>query len=101
MSGASLVNRGDGTFGIRGSLDFGSVTELLSQGERHFAEISPLVIDLREVTRANSAGMALLLEWLDRARGRKQVLRYLNLPGSLIEIAAFTNVISLLPIDHE
>jgi hypothetical protein len=29
------------------------------------------------------------------------VLRFLNLPRSLLEIAAFTNVIALLPIDRE
>ena len=100
MSRAQLVSRGDGSFAIRGPLDFDSVTGLLSQGEQQFGDGTPLVIDLGEVTRANSAGLALLLEWLDRARGRQQAVRFLNLPGSLLEIAAFTNVINLLPIDH-
>ena len=56
-----------------------------------------LAIDLGGVTSANSAGLALLLEWLDLARSRRVDLHYLNLPESLVRIADFSNLQSLLP----
>ncbi|EXJ16373.1 hypothetical protein D779_0307 [Imhoffiella purpurea] len=57
-----------------------------------------LVIDLAEVDSANSAGLALLLEWLDVARARDIHLSYANVPDSLRRIAAFSNLQDVLPI---
>jgi phospholipid transport system transporter-binding protein len=52
------------------------------------------------VTTANSAGLALLLEWMDLARSRGVDIVYTNVPESLQRIAAFSNVAALLPISE-
>lgn len=97
MSGAELVDLGDGRFEIRGALDFASVGVLLSKGVAAFGGRREVVLDLQGVTRSNSAALALLLEWLDHGRAQGFDLRFANLPDSLVAIARMSNVDALLP----
>lgn len=98
MSGASLVPRGDASYALEGVLDFDSVANLLADGERMLAASGRLELDLGAVREANSAGLVLLLEWLDLARRRGLVLRVHNLPASLARLASLANVRELLPL---
>lgn len=98
-SEAHLVAEGEGRLRVDGVLDFGTVSALLAQGESLIPPTGEVRIDLGGVASANSAGLALLLEWLDRARARGVRLVYLNLPESLARIAAFSNLRALLPIE--
>ena len=97
MSGAELVELGEGRFGVRGVLDFTTVGALLSKGVAAFGGCREVVLDLQGVTRSNSAGLALLLEWLDHGRAQGFELRFVNLPDSLLAIARMSNVDALLP----
>lgn len=103
MSRATLIDLGSGRYKVTGDLDFNSVAPLVADGERQFAGagVGPLDIDLAEVGQANSAGLALLFEWLDRAKGRGQTLRFTSFPNSLARIAAITNLTGLLPCPGE
>ena len=96
MNRTTLTRTAPGAFSITGDLDFASVGDLLAQGEQAFAEHQLIRIDLQGVGQANSAGLALLLEWLDRARRRRQRLELVHLPESLARIAAITNLTGLL-----
>ncbi len=96
--GACLIPDGAGRLRVEGPLDFTTVSGLLAAGEERLRDTDRLQIDLAGVTSANSAGLALLLEWLDLARARGVALRYLNLPDSLMRIAAFSNLETLLPV---
>ena len=96
MSGAELAVVGDGRFELRGALDFSTVGELLSRGLDVFTGHRQVVLDLAGVTRANSAGLALLLEWLDHGKKRGFELRVVNLPESLRAIARMSNVDAML-----
>lgn len=98
MSRATIVSRGPGHYALEGVLDFQSVASLLSEGESMLAGQGMLDLDLGDVRESNSAGLALLLEWLDLARRRGRVLRLHNLPDSLMRLAVLANVTSLLPL---
>ena len=98
MSGAAIVSRGERGFGLEGVLDFDSVATLMPEGGRLLTGPGPLDVDLQGVREANSAALALLLEWLEMARQRKLVLRFHNLPDSLVRLAALSNVTGLLPV---
>ncbi|MEA3278882.1 MAG: STAS domain-containing protein [Pseudomonadota bacterium] len=98
MSSASITSRGGGRFGVEGVLDFSTVTPLLAEGERLLRGRGRLEIDLQGVSTSNSAGLALLLEWMGVARRRNLNLRYRNLPESLARLAALTNLIGVLPV---
>ncbi|WP_295585460.1 lipid asymmetry maintenance protein MlaB [uncultured Lamprocystis sp.] len=98
VAGARLIAAGEGRARVEGVMDFASVAALLVAGDALLKRGGDLVIDLGGVTSANSAGLALLLEWLDLARSRRITLSYLNLPDSLARIAELSNLQSLLPI---
>jgi phospholipid transport system transporter-binding protein len=83
---------------LQGTLDFTTVPGLLEQGRKYLSGSAPLVLDLAAVERANSAGLALLLEWLEAAGRRGQPLVLANLPQSLDDIARMSNVLDLLPM---
>ena len=97
IRGARLIADGEGRARVEGALDFDSVSPLLTAGDALLKRNGQLAIDLGGVSSANSAGLALLLEWLDLARSRRVDLHYLNLPESLVRIADFSNLQSLLP----
>ena len=98
MKGARLISAGPGRLRVEGALNFASVTGLVTEAEALFPATGRLRIDLSGVESANSAGLALLLEWLDMARSRRLDLEYLNLPDALGRIAAFSNLGTLLPL---
>jgi phospholipid transport system transporter-binding protein len=97
---ATLNHLGDGRFAVNGNMDFGSAAELLAQGKRDFPARGRIDLDLSGVTRANSAGLALLLEWMDTLQANGAELRLRNLPGALADIARMSNVYQLLPVDE-
>lgn len=55
-----------------------------------------LVIDCSGVTRADSAGLAVLLDWLAWGRRRSRTLKLQNLPPSLVAIARISELDDLL-----
>lgn len=99
MSSAWIVPRGQTRLGVEGVLDFDTVVPLIAESRRYFAgKERRLEVDLRGVRCANSAGLALLLEWLELAQKRGISLRFRNLPESLTRLAAISNLTGLLPV---
>lgn len=103
MTSAGLTTIGDGCWRLSGVLDFTSIPRLAIEGEALLESarargIDLIEVDLSDIQSANSAGLALLLEWMDMAQTRDLRLSYLHLPESLQRIAAFSNLQDLLPI---
>jgi phospholipid transport system transporter-binding protein len=90
---ACLEQCGDNHFAVRGELNFDSVVSLWRESERLFPSRSALTIDLAGVNRSDSAGVALLVEWLRQAKQRRQSLQFTQVPSqmqALIEVADLT-----------
>ena len=98
MIALALTATGPGQYRVTGDLDFTSVVPLVLEGERVFTASPRVRIDLQGVGQANSAGLALLLEWLEQAKRRDQHIELVNLPESLARIARITNLAGLLPL---
>lgn len=98
MASAQAVMDDQGVLQLSGDLVFANVTALLSKVEALLAEVGkgPLVIDLSRVEDVDSAGLALLLEVLERARHHAVPLRIRSLPEALLGIARLSNVEKLL-----
>ena len=79
-----------------GSLDFETVTRLLPQGSAAIQEGRAAVIDLSGVSNSDSAGLALLIEWLSVAKYVKRSLSYENMPAQLHQLARLSEVEDLL-----
>ncbi len=88
----------DGRSRVLGSLDLTSVSALLREGSDAVRRGHAAVIDLQGITSSDSAGLALLIEWLSVARAARQPLRYDNIPMQLHQIARLSDVEELLTL---
>jgi phospholipid transport system transporter-binding protein len=101
MSDIAINPMDDGGWRISGELVFATVPTLLAQGPRLFNGQQGLVIDFGGVTRADSAGLALMLEWLEVCRRAGRSLHFRCVPQSLLDIARVSNVSKLLPLTED
>ena len=97
MSQPTLIDSGAGRFALAGELGFDTVTALLDQGARAFAPHAAVVVEMKGVTRCDSAAVALLLEWVRLTEARGATLAFRDLPASLAAIASISDVDDLLP----
>lgn len=81
-----------GQFALTGKLGFDTVVALLDQGREQFAGKSAIQVNLAGVTHADSAGLALLLEWLREARQQGRTLTYQAVPAQLHALARISEV---------
>ena len=75
------------SYGVQGAMTFESVTELWKQGDAMFTDNTVVQIDLAGVTRTDSAGLALLVEWMREASRQGGRIEFLNLPSQLRALA--------------
>jgi phospholipid transport system transporter-binding protein len=93
---ASFEVQGGERSRVIGSLHFTTVSVLLSAGAEAIGRNEAGVIDLAGVTASDSAGLALLIEWLSVAKGANRTLRYENIPTQLQQLARLSEVEELL-----
>ena len=81
---------------VVGSLHFSTVSALLSAGVEAIKGGRADVIDLAGVTASDSAGLALLIEWLSVAKSAGRTLRFENIPCQLQQLARLSEVEELV-----
>ena len=98
MSTPRIESAGD-HLQVRGDLTFATVTALLAASQPLFAaRTGRLQVDLAGVGRADSAGLALLIEWLRLARAAGCELSFQAVPAQLQAIAAASGLTDMLPL---
>ena len=95
---AHLEERGKDTIAVQGELNPASVAALWEDTQRRFRTRLPKYIDLAGVNRSDSAGVALLVEWLRQAKARRQELQFINIPSQMLTIIRVTDLDDLLPL---
>ena len=93
---AKLESLGAGRFRVSGVLDATTAGALLKQSAERFANQSEIDIDLAGVSEGDSAGLALLIEWMRVAKDAKQTLTFHNVPGQVSALARISEVDDLL-----
>lgn len=96
MSDFAFEDRGDGCFAVTGDMSFDTADSILRASDGKFGKHASLEIDLTGVERADSAGLALLLEWKAQARKRDAGIRFAGVPKSLLAIAKTSEVGDLI-----
>ncbi|MBK9132386.1 MAG: STAS domain-containing protein [Gammaproteobacteria bacterium] len=93
------VDPGDpAALSVNGELNFSTVPALLERGAALLAGRAGAVrLDLGGVTRADSAGLALLIEWLRVARRNRASIEIRNMPAQLRAIARVSGLDAILP----
>lgn len=95
-----LERIGKGEYRVSGELSFDTVTALRQQGMT-LLQRGDIVLDLSTVSRADSAGLALLVEWLRLGRAAGRTLRYRHIPPQLWSIAEACGIDRVLPLADE
>jgi len=96
VSEFSLDDLGGGKFALSGQMTFGTAGEILRVSEELFEEHTRIEVDLSGITDTDSAGLALLLEWITWANHTVREIRFLETPEKIDAIARTTEVDNLL-----
>jgi phospholipid transport system transporter-binding protein len=94
---SAFVAGAGGAYRLAAALTFATVPALRQPGlDRITAAAGGVEFDLQGVTVADSAGLALLIDWLAEARARQRTLRYLKVPQGLSALAKLSDVEELI-----
>ena len=92
-----FLETGRGRFRISGVLNVATASNALDTGKRLFAEQRNVELDLGGVTTADSAGLALLLEWAAWGTAQGVSIRYSSIPHQILCLAKIGEADRLLP----
>jgi phospholipid transport system transporter-binding protein len=98
---ARIERRDTRSYHVQGAMTFDSVTDLWHQSEGIFEDDGVLRIDLADVTRTDSGGLALLIEWLREAKRRGRRVEFLNLPNQMRALASAANLGEILGVKED
>lgn len=96
MNEFDLQDVGDGRFALSGEMNFDTAERILQASEKPFERHTQLEVDLSGVTDSDSAGLALILEWITWANHTVREIRFLDMPERVLAIAQTTEVDHLL-----
>ncbi len=93
-----LKDLGDGHFSLSGEASFHTVADILKDSLEMFEDHTMIELDLEQVTKTDSAGLALLLEWTTWANHTVREIHFRNIPEKLTNIARTSDVEELLSV---
>jgi len=93
-----LEQREPGHWAVSGDLGLETAATVLASGESAFAGVPRAVVDLSGVTDADSAGLAVIIEWTKGAYRAGRSIEFHGLPPRLAELARIGGVADLLPV---
>ena len=87
-----------GRFTARGLLTFATARQAREQGLQSLASAAgrELEVDCAGITASDSAGLAVLLDWLGAMKRAGRAPHYTQLPGGLLALARISEVEELL-----
>lgn len=87
-----------GRLEVKGALTFATARKARQQGLRLLDECTSreIEIDCGGVTASDSAGLAVLLDWLTAAKNASRSLQLSNLPASIRAVAQISDVAEIL-----
>ena len=100
MDQFSIQRAADGRLQASGVLGYVTAGRALPAGLDLIPSGATCTIDLSRVTEADSAGLAVLVEWLATAKARGTVIRYQGIPPQILAVARISELESLLTDGH-
>ena len=98
MSDPATLEERSGTLFVSGVVGFMTVQSLLRQSQTALLDSEDVVIDFTDVTRSDSAGLALLIEWQKIAHKRGKRVIFRNLPDQMRALAIAAGLSDLLAL---
>lgn len=98
MSKPQLETIAQGEYRICGELSFATVPAFLNDCRQLFAKESDVTLNLSEIQRADSAGVALLVDLQRQARQHQGHIHFQQIPAQMLAIARLSGVDQLLEL---
>ena len=96
MAAFEITTTRPGRLEARGAMSYASAAQALRTGLDLIPHGGACTVDLSKVTEADSAGLAVLVEWLSAARARGTTVVYQNVPAQILAIARISGLEELL-----
>ena len=87
MKKLAIIDQGSGLFVIDGDLTFATIDKKIVKSFDFLKTAKRVIIDLSRVTCTDSAGLALMIEWIKYARQHQTQLSFKNIPEQLRTLA--------------
>jgi phospholipid transport system transporter-binding protein len=89
-----LVQTSPGRYEVRGALTFATAAAAHQAGRKNFSnsDSQTFEVDCSGVSAADSAGLAVLLDWMAFAKSRGRQLHFVGLPEELLALARISEV---------
>jgi len=94
-----MSRREEGVYHLSGELVFETVPDVLERSVMMFQSGVDVDIDLSGVVRADSAGLALLIEWVRRANKQRHKMVFRNMPEQMSAIVGLVGLDEVLPLE--
>ena len=91
---SQIIVENDNTWRLSGELSFATVGALLTDFTQRATSTPPKVVDLCDVTRTDSAGLAFLIEL--RRQTKNAAMTFRNLPTQMLSLATLSGVQDIL-----
>jgi len=87
VSQLNIIKQGPRHFVIDGDLTFATIDKQTLKSFVFLKSASEVTIDLSGVANTDSAGLALMIEWIKYARHNRTQLSFKNIPEQLLNLA--------------
>lgn len=98
MNKLQILEREKGVFVIEGDLTFAAIDKDTLKSLDFLTASKTITLDLSQVVITDSAGLALIIEWLKYARNKRIQIRVNNIPEQLRKIAKLSGLDKIGPL---
>lgn len=84
-------------FVLTGNLDFSNVVRVYQKALSHFNSHATLVFNFADLKTSNSAGLALIIEWLRAAKRQNRCITFRYISPQLQSIARAAGLDAIIP----
>jgi phospholipid transport system transporter-binding protein len=89
----------EGHYLLHGELSFNTVSAISANFAKMVNKSDEIILDLHGVTRTDSAGLALLIDWLRSARHEHKRIVFKNMPSQMLAVAKVSELDDILPLE--
>jgi phospholipid transport system transporter-binding protein len=83
---------------LSGALTFASAADIYRATYQRFSQArQPVTVNMKQVTKVDSAGLALLVEWLRQAHTAEYSIHFVNMPNQLRQLIRVSSLQPLFP----
>lgn len=84
---------------LTGELSMQTVPQILDEAEAVLAQADDILrVDLDNVTHSDSAGLALLINWMRRTQQLGKQIEFYHIPSQMLAIASASGLEKILPL---